>query len=90
MPFFGMFDNFENRTVRSISGPSCSSSPTHASSCMACLSGVSSLMVLTSFVCMRSGHLSGQAIKFCERVALERILTIWKKKLPIFKSTAEG
>ena len=58
---------FDNSTARSISGPSCSSSPTHASSLKACLSGVSSLMVLTSFVCMRPGHLSGQAIKFCER-----------------------
>jgi hypothetical protein len=50
---------------------------------MACLSGVSSLMVLISFVCMRLGHLSGQAIKFCERVALERILAIWKKKITV-------
>jgi hypothetical protein len=26
---------------------------------------------------MRPGHLSGQAIKFCEGVALVRIFTIW-------------
>jgi len=41
---------FDNSTARSMSGPSCSSSPSAASSLKACLSGVSSLMVFTSFV----------------------------------------
>jgi len=39
----------DSSTARSMSDPSCSSSPSAASSLIACLSGVSSLMAFTSF-----------------------------------------
>jgi hypothetical protein len=46
----------DSTTVRSISGPSCSSSPTAASSLKACLSGVSSWIF--SHLFGLAGHLS--------------------------------